>query len=94
MIVEVTDVVRPIGLFDTIIKFKGISPDGEIVTFGVDHRPARDLFEAVKEAAEYNDPPVMAEVESWQILKTKCNHLAIQDQDRTVCTFCGIELSI
>lgn len=70
MIVEVTDVVRPVGLFDTVLKFKGISPDGDIVTFGVDHRPARDLYAAMKEAAEFNDPPVMVSIEDWQILKT------------------------
>lgn len=70
MIVQVTEVVRPIGMFDTIIKFKGISPAGDIVTFGVDHRPAKDLFEAMQEAAEYNDPPLMTEIRDWQVLST------------------------
>ncbi len=69
MIVEVNEVVHPVGMSDTIIKFKGITPTGDTVTFGVDHRPAKALFEAMKEAAEGNDPPIRAEIEDWQILK-------------------------
>lgn len=71
MKVEVNEVVHPVGLFDTIIKFRGINPDtAEIITFGVDHRPAKELFAAMKEASEQNDPPIVVQLEDWQILTT------------------------
>jgi len=72
MNVEVNEVVHPIGMMDTIIKFKGTDPDtSEVITFGVDHRPAKDLFAAMQFAAEQNDPPILAHVEDWQILSRK-----------------------
>lgn len=71
MIVEANEVVQPVGVFDTIIKFRGTHPSGDIVTFGVDHRPAKELFAAMKEAAEQNDPPIVVHLEDWQILSRK-----------------------
>lgn len=31
----------------TIVVFTGTDPDGRTVTFGVDHRPAQGLFDAL-----------------------------------------------
>lgn len=74
MNIEVTEVVHPVGLFDTIIKFRGIIPDtSEIVTFAVDHRPAKELFAAMKFAAEQNDPPIVVNLEDWQILSKRAS---------------------
>ena len=71
MKVEVNEVVHPVGIFDTIIKFKGTNPDtAETIIFAVDHRPAKDLFAAMKEASEQNDPPIVVHLEDWQILTT------------------------
>lgn len=72
MNVEVNEVVHPVGLFDTIIKFRGTNSDtSEIVTFAVDHRPAKELFAAMKFAAEQNDPPIVVNLEDWQILSKR-----------------------
>lgn len=67
MLVEVNTVIRP-RPFDTIIKFQGTTVVDEIVTFGVDHRPARSLYEAMVAAKQTNQRPILVEVESWQIL--------------------------
>ena len=71
MFIEANEVVQPVGLFDTVIKFQGTHPSGDIVTFGVDHRPVKELFAAMKEAAEQNDPPIVVHLEDWQILSRK-----------------------
>jgi len=68
MNIEVTDVIHPIGMFDTIIKFRGTHPSGDIIIFGVDHRPAKELFAAMQFAAEQNDPPIVVDLEDWQVL--------------------------
>lgn len=62
MIVIVTSYDQP-GMFDTVVRFHGLDEEGGEVTFGVDHRPARDLAEAV---ARGEDPIV--DLEPWQIL--------------------------
>lgn len=40
---------------------------GELVTFGADRRPARDLADAVR-AARHEDELPVAEVEDWQVV--------------------------
>ncbi len=61
--VEVT-VVHQFGLYDTLITFTGTDVDsGDLVRFGVDHRPARDIREALRQG----ELP-MVEVEEWAIL--------------------------
>ncbi len=71
MIVEVNEVVQPVGMMDTIIQFVGTTPANDRVTFGVDHRPAKELFEGMKQAHEAGLPPVIAEIADWQILKVE-----------------------
>ncbi len=72
MNIEVNEVVHPVGLHDTIIKFRGIDPDtSEVIIFAVDHRPARDLIGAMEFAAQQNDPPILAHIEDWQILSRR-----------------------
>lgn len=44
----------------TIHVWEGVTDDGEIVSFGVDHRLSNDLPEGVT-----------AEVEGWQILRVR-----------------------
>ncbi len=68
MNIEVNEVIHPIGIHDTVIQFQGTHPSGDIIVFGVDHRPAKDLFAAMQFAAEQNDPPVVVDLEEWQIL--------------------------
>ena len=47
MIVEV-DKVLPFGMFDTIIVFEGTDEEtGDRIRFGADHRPAREIREAL-----------------------------------------------
>ena len=81
MKVEVNEVVQPVGMFDTIIQFKGMDQDThDAVTFGVDHRPANGLIAEMRLASLNNDPPIVAYVEDWQILKVVCDHLAIHSK--------------
>lgn len=95
MIVEVNKVIHPIGMMDTIIKFEGTNTADEKVTFGVDHRPAKELFGAMKQAHKNGLDPILAEVDEWQILSVECDHVAISDGGLgMVCTKCGIELSL
>ena len=79
---------------DTVVQFIGTNTADERVTFGVDHRPARDMVGAMRQLLEEESMPLLAEIEDWQILSVECIHSAIADQDRMVCTKCGIELSI
>jgi hypothetical protein len=58
--IAVTQLLRDEG---SIVLFQGIDSDGAIVNFGVDHRPARDILDAI-EAGE--DP--VAYVPEWAIL--------------------------
>jgi hypothetical protein len=62
MIVQVHSVDIPAG--STLGIAAGVADSREIVTFGVDHRLARGLGEAVS----FADEAVLAEVEGWQIL--------------------------
>ena len=51
-------------MFDTVVRFVGQRDDGTHVVFGVDHRPAQDIFNAM-----YNtDDDIEVFVEDWQIL--------------------------
>jgi len=47
----------------TIWLFAGRTSDGHDITFGVDHRPARDLYDLICE-----DGPVPVSLETWQVL--------------------------
>jgi hypothetical protein len=50
----------------SVIVFTGTDDaTGDRVTFGADHRPARDLYEAALEQSE----PVVAEVDDFQVLR-------------------------
>lgn len=63
--------VRPFGLFDTIIVFEAevlesaetLNATGRKVTIGVDHRPAREIREALAAGED-----VVTTVEPWQIV--------------------------
>ena len=58
--------VCPFGMFDTIIRFRAQRLGGRFgkaVVIAVDHRPARDL----REALAYGIRPIVMP-ESWQVL--------------------------
>jgi uncharacterized protein (DUF2249 family) len=64
------DTVHPYDLFSTIITFTGTDLNtGERVTFGVDHRPARDIRWALE--AEYAEHPTVYDVQEWAVLKVE-----------------------
>lgn len=48
----------------TIVVFTGTNDDGDTITFGVDHRPAQGLLDALD-----TEGTIDAEVESWQVLR-------------------------
>jgi len=52
--------------WSTIGYGEGVGPAGEAVTFVGDHRPMRDIGEAIAQAASREDLPV-AEIDDWQI---------------------------
>lgn len=57
--------VRSAEAFATVHVFDGIDVDtGDQIVFAVDHRPARDLREALSDP----EVEVYAELEGWQIL--------------------------
>jgi len=93
MIVEVNDVIKPEAM-DTVVRFVGTNTADEKVTFGVDHRPAKELVGAMRQLLLEDGMPLLAEIEDWQILSVECVHVAIADQDRMVCTKCGKELKL
>ena len=68
MNIEVNEAIYPIGIHDTVIQFQGTHPSGDIIVFGVDHRPAGDLISAMQYASAMNDPPIVVDLEEWQIL--------------------------
>ena len=47
----------------TVWLFAGQTSDGHDITFGVDHRPARALYDLICE-----DGPVPVSLECWQVL--------------------------
>lgn len=47
----------------TIVVFTGTDPDGRTFTFGVDHRPAQGLLDALD-----TEGPIDADVDDFQIL--------------------------
>lgn len=66
MIVEV-DKVLPFGMFSTIIVFEGIDEEtGERIRFGMDHRPAREVRQAVAEGY-----PVRCAVPDYMVLSRR-----------------------
>jgi hypothetical protein len=60
MIVNVTDYVSNQG---TVLVFEATTEDGRTIKFGADHRPGRDLVEALA-----NHESVVAWVEDWQVI--------------------------
>jgi len=46
--IEITGLAKPIGMLDTIIQLAGLDMDsGDEVIVLADHRPARDILEAI-----------------------------------------------
>lgn len=66
MIITVsTDALTEVEDHGSILVFTGTTEDGKRQRFGVDHRPASWLIDAVEEEGE-----VQADVEEWQLLGT------------------------
>jgi len=65
MVITPTAYDRP-GLFDTVWRFHGEDEQGRRVTFGVDHRIARELASYLDHGEDL--PAVW--VEAWQVLST------------------------
>lgn len=51
----------------TVVVFRGICED-EIITFGVDHRMARDIVNEIEAASDDGGNVAMCLVEDWQVL--------------------------
>lgn len=68
MIVEVKELIHPVGMFDTMLKFRGVIQDTEDeIIFAVDHRPAKDLLMLLNYNTE-NEDPTFAEVPEWAVI--------------------------
>lgn len=58
-------VVGPVSDEGTIVVLEGVNEDGSTIHFGVDHRPAQDILNALIEEEE----DIYVEIEGWQVVR-------------------------